>query len=116
MHSVLVMGAGKIGSLISVLLANSNDYKIYLSDIHIKNPSLERIISKANNLELVELDAKKTDEIGKFVKQNSIKTIVSALPYYCNIPIIKLAKEYNLNYFDLTEDTQTAKTATELSQ
>ena len=33
-----------------------------------------------------------------------------------NIEVAKLAKEFNLNYFDLTEDTHTASTVAELSK
>jgi saccharopine dehydrogenase-like NADP-dependent oxidoreductase len=116
MYRILVVGAGKIGSLISVLLATSNDYQVYLGDIHIDNPSLKRILNNVKNLDLVKLNAQNSAEIADFMKKNEIKTIVSALPYYCNIPIIKLAKELNANYFDLTEDTATAKAATECSQ
>ncbi len=35
MHRVLVMGAGKIGSLIATLLSRSNDYSVFLADIKI---------------------------------------------------------------------------------
>lgn len=116
MHRVLVVGAGKIGSLISVLLANSNDYQVYLGDMNIDNPSLKRVINNVKNLELVKLNAEDTNEVAAFLKKHDIKTILSALPYYCNIAIIKMAKDLNLNYFDLTEDTATAKVALECSK
>jgi saccharopine dehydrogenase-like NADP-dependent oxidoreductase len=116
MHRVLVVGAGKIGSLIATLLAHSNDYKIFLSDINIDAPHLKRLFEKTNHLELVKLDAETPQMVAEFLRKNPVETIVSSLPYYCNIAIAKIAKEFNLNYFDLTEDTLTANTVTELSK
>ena len=34
MHKVLVLGAGKIGSLISGLLAESGDYDVHVADVN----------------------------------------------------------------------------------
>lgn len=116
MHNVLILGAGKIGSLIAVLLVNSKDYEVYLADLHIDNPYLNRILNHAPHLKQIQLDAQNTEEIAAFLKKNPIKTIISSLPFYCNVLIARLAKEFNLNYFDLTEDTQVASVVTELSQ
>lgn len=116
MHRVLILGAGKIGSLIAVLLANSNDYQVFLGDIHIDSPHLKRFANKIPNLQLVTLDAQNNQEIAEFLKKNNMQSIISSLPYYCNIPIATLAKEFNLNYFDLTEDVRTTAAVTELSK
>ncbi len=116
MHRVLVAGAGKIGSLIATLLSTSNDYHVFLSDINIDTPILKRLFDKAPNLELVKLDAQNPTAVAEFLRKNPVDTVASSLPFYCNIEIAKLAKEFNLNYFDLTEDTHTASTVTELSK
>lgn len=116
MHKVLILGAGKIGSLIAVLLAESNDYQIYLSDINIDSHYLKKVTNKLRNLELVQLDAKDSNMIADFLRKNPVSTIVSSLPYYCNVPIAKLAKEFNLNYFDLTEDTHVTSAVTEIAK
>jgi saccharopine dehydrogenase-like NADP-dependent oxidoreductase len=116
MHRVLLLGAGKIGSLITVLLASSKDYKVYLADINIDNPVLKRLLANVPNVELVQLDAQNPEAVADYLRKNPMETIASALPFYCNISIIRIAKEFNLNYFDLTEDTATAKVAVECSQ
>lgn len=116
MHQVLIVGAGKIGSLISVLLANTKDYEVFLADINVDTPYLNRICASTPNLNLVKLDAQNTQEVAEFLRKKPMKSIVSSLPYYCNISIATIAKEFNLNYFDLTEDTHTASTVTDLSQ
>lgn len=116
MHKILIVGAGKIGSLIAVLLANTNDYQVFLADINIDNPALKNVTAKSSNLQLIQLDAKNHQQLSDFLKKNSMQAIVSSLPYYCNIAIAQIAQEFKLNYFDLTEDTQVAATVAELSQ
>ena len=64
----------------------------------------------------MQLDAQNSSEMGNFLKKNKMQAIISSLPYFCNIAIAKTAKEFNLNYFDLTEDTKTATTVLELSK
>jgi saccharopine dehydrogenase-like NADP-dependent oxidoreductase len=116
MQKILIVGAGKIGSLIAVLLANSKDYQVHLADIHVESNYLKKLAETSPNLHLVKLDAQDHAQMSDFLKKNPMEGIISSLPYYCNIEIAKLAKEFNLNYFDLTEDTRVAATVTELSK
>ena len=115
MHRVLVIGAGKIGSLIATLLANTKDYHVFLGDIAIDAPHLNRLSSQNPNIHLTKLNAQNKEEIVNFIQKNAVQTIVSSLPYYCNILIAEIAKECEINYFDLTEDTSTTQKVTELS-
>ncbi len=116
MHRVLIAGAGKIGSLIAALLAHSDDYHVFLADIHIDNSQAKRLDKKTAHLEFAQLDAKNSKEISNFLQKNAINTIVSSLPYFCNTAIATVAKELNLNYFDLTEDTRSAGVINELAR
>ncbi len=116
MHRVLIVGAGKIGSLIAFLLGTSKDYQIYLADINLENEQLTHIKDKIQNLELIQLDAKNPATIQDFLRKNAMQAIVSSLPYYCNVTIAKMAKEFKLHYFDLTEDVRTTDNVTELAQ
>lgn len=115
MHRVLIVGAGKIGSLIAVLLAESKDYQVILTDIHIDSPKLKRIAHKLPNISLAQLNADDVSSIVQFIKQHSISAVMSCLPYYCNLNIARAAKEADANYFDLTEDTHVAEVISELS-
>ena len=115
MHTILVIGAGKIGSLITFLLAHSNDYQVYLADIQPDNPYVRKL-GNLPHFSYVQLDAKDTNAITEFVKKNKIEAVVSSLPYYCNIPIAKMAAANHLHYFDLTEDVQTTKTVQEVAR
>ncbi len=88
MHKILVIGAGKIGSLITFLLANSNHYSVYLADIQETNPHVSRMGNQPN-FKYVKLDASNPGMVADFLKKNKIDAIVSSLPYYCNVPIAK---------------------------
>ncbi|HSW94064.1 MAG TPA: saccharopine dehydrogenase C-terminal domain-containing protein [Gammaproteobacteria bacterium] len=116
MHRVLVFGAGKIGSLIATLLSHSGDYRVCLADMHVDTPYLQHLFAKTPNLERVSLNAQNSKEISEFLRKNPVDTVISSLPFYCNSAIAHLAKEFDLNYFDLTEDTKTAQLVTELSK
>ena len=115
MYHVLVIGAGKIGSLITFLLAHSKDYFVYLADIQKDNPLLARLV-ELPNFQYVCLDAADNHAISEFLKKNPVEAVLSSLPFYCNIPIAKVAAQFNLHYFDLTEDVQTTQTVQEISK
>lgn len=115
MHHVMVIGAGKIGSLIGYLLAQSNDFFVHLADIQPQNPNLNGF-GKLNNLSCVQLDASDTKEIASYIKKNELKAIISSLPYYCNIPIAKIAAELDIHYFDLTEDVETTAAVQDIAK
>ena len=117
MQNIFILGAGKIGSLIAFLLANSNDYHAYLADVKFDNrPDLERITAKTPNITTVKINVQDAQEMRAFLQKNTVHAIVSCLPYYFNVEVATLAKEFNLHYFDLTEDTRTASAVLELSE
>jgi len=108
MHHVMVIGAGKIGSLIAFLFANSKDYTVYLADIHESNPQKKRL-NDLKNVHYVQLDANDGKAISAFLDKTKMDAIVSSLPFYCNVPIAKAAAKHNIHYFDLTEDVKTTE-------
>lgn len=115
MHHVMVLGAGNIGSLISFLLANSDEYVVHLVDIHETNPYAHRLNTLAN-CKYTQLDASDTDSIAAYLKNTEVKALISSLPYYGNLAIAKLAARLNLHYFDLTEDVETTKAVRHIAQ
>src|SRR5579885_1474500 len=115
MHKVLVIGAGKIGSLISYLLAQSNAYFVHLADIQDDNHHVRRL-GRLPNFQYSKLDANDSQSISEFLKKNNIDAVISSLPFYCNIPIAKAAAANHLHYFDLTEDVETTKAVEELAK
>lgn len=115
MHQVLVIGAGKIGSLITHLLASSEKYFVHLADLSTNNPQ-EKILGKLKNIQYSPLDANNIELITEFLKKNKITAVISSLPFYCNIPIAKAAAAANTHYFDLTEDVETTKAVLAISK
>ena len=115
MHKVLVIGAGKIGSLITFLLANSNDYFVYLADIQETNPFAHRF-ENVTNFKYIQLDANDEQGFAEFIKENPVEAVISSLPFYCNVPIAKAAAKHGLHYFDLTEDVETTANVLEVAE
>lgn len=104
MHPVLITGAGKIGQLIACLLSESNDYKVFLSDVDIEKLDNNTLGSQQKNIEIISLDVKNKQDFAGVIKRTGIQSVISSLPYFCNRYVAEAAKEHGLHYFDLTED------------
>lgn len=115
MQNVLVIGAGKIGSLIAFLLSHSNDYYVHLADIQEDNPNIKQIVPLPN-FKFVKIDAQDTQTLAKYIKDNKIVAILSSLPFYCNLSIAKVAAETKVHYFDLTEDVKTTQAVEKIAR
>lgn len=118
MKSVVILGAGRVGSLTSCLLVESGKYLVHLIDKVI--PSDKPHVDKhSDNLKYIEMDVTNLSDLENYISKHDIKTVVPCLPFFFNKDIAKLAAKLELNYFDLTEDVETtnyikdiAKTAT----
>lgn len=111
MHSVLVLGAGKIGKLVSCLLAQTKDYQVILAD----KQELDSRWSFNGIIKLIHCDVSNHQQLKELIVSNEIKTLVSCLPFFYNAELAKLALEMKINYFDPTEDVETAKVISELA-
>lgn len=106
MHKVLLLGAGKIGSLIATLLAGSEDYFVHVGDIDpepLKRLDAELSPAHATTAVFDVLDKAATE---RYLSGNELDAVISSLPYYCNPTVAELARTHNLHYFDLTEDVE----------
>lgn len=115
MTRVLVLGSGKIGSLISVLLAQSGDYSVHLAD---SDASVIQRCSREMghpNLNVLCMNAQERSELVRFLEEHPQDAVISALPYYCNALVAELARESGLHYFDLTEDVEVTRAVQKLS-
>lgn len=106
MHRLLILGAGKIGSLIACLLSEAGDYDVHLGDRRAEEPERVRQLCDYERLRVAPLEATDREALRNYIRSQEIQSIVSALPYYCNPLVAEVAREFNLNYFDLTEDVQ----------
>ncbi len=99
---VLILGAGHIGITIAHLLQSVNDYQIVLADQSASN-QIDGAIQK------IKCDINDDASFNHLLKTHSFDAIISCLPYNCNVVIAKKAREFNLHYFDLTEDVKTTE-------
>ena len=116
MHRVLVLGAGKIGALISGLLGESGDYRIDLADI---DGDAVRSVTEAHGLDSVTgyaLNAADPDELRAHVEAHPVDAVISGLPYFCNPAVAQVARDLGLHYFDLTEDVEVTDKVSQISE
>ncbi|MCC7256844.1 MAG: saccharopine dehydrogenase NADP-binding domain-containing protein [Gammaproteobacteria bacterium] len=115
MNRILVLGAGKIGSLIAGLLAESGDYEVHLAD---SRPGAAEDVARAHGLANVlpiVLDAARREDVAACVAERRIEALVPGLPYYLNERVAEVARDRGCHYFDLTEDVNVAAMVQRLS-
>lgn len=115
-NHILIAGAGKIGTLISVLLALTEEYQVHLVDIIPQSNNLNDRDKLPDSLKQEVLDVSDEAALGAYLKKNPIQTIVCCLPYFCNEPLARFAAKHQLNYFDLTEDVGVFEAIKKLAQ
>lgn len=116
MHRVLILGAGKIGALISGLLAESGSYKVNLSDVD--GAAAESVAGAHGNPNLrgFKVDAADTRALAQHIKDNPVDAVISGLPYYCNVGVAEVARAAGIHYFDLTEDVEVTRNVRRIAQ
>jgi saccharopine dehydrogenase-like NADP-dependent oxidoreductase len=102
MHRVLLLGAGKIGRMISRFLMDSGDYDVLVGDT--LDSALERI-SKLTGARTLHVNA--DDENHLRAAMAGMDSVVSALSFHHNPLVARTALATGLSYFDLTEDVAT---------
>lgn len=115
MQDVLVLGAGKIGALISGLLAESGDYNVQLCD---SRPGAAAEVATAHafiTIKAFDLDASDESALAAHVARHKPSAVISSLPYYCNVGVARVARNSGMHYFDLTEDVKVTEAVRELA-
>jgi saccharopine dehydrogenase-like NADP-dependent oxidoreductase len=116
MHRVLILGAGKIGALISGVLAEAGGYEVQLADV---NGEAARAVARAHgkrNVVAHAVDAADPAALAKHVADHPCDAVISSLPYFCNPGVAKVARAAGLHYFDLTEDVEVTHQVKELAK
>jgi saccharopine dehydrogenase-like NADP-dependent oxidoreductase len=115
MHSVLILGAGKIGSLIACLLGDSGEYRIHLADVSLDAP--KRLVEdlQLSTATPCALDVRHPDMVAEYLRVHQFDGVISSLPYFCNPTVAELARSHELHYFDLTEDIEVTRQVKEIS-
>jgi saccharopine dehydrogenase-like NADP-dependent oxidoreductase len=116
MKDILVLGAGKIGALISGLLGACGDYRVQLVD---KVDGAADEVAAAHGLDSIKafsFDASDSDKLTAHVKKDKPVAVISGLPFYCNVGVAEVARKEKLHYFDLTEDVEVTKAVRKLAE
>ena len=106
MHRVLVLGAGKIGSLVACLLEEGGDYEVHLGDVTLDASKQLVDELRLTGVTPVLLDVRHPDAVSAYLTAYPCEAILSSLPYFCNPTVAGLALEHRAHYFDLTEDVE----------
>jgi len=104
MHSVLLLGAGKIGSAIARFLQHSGDYDVLVAD---QDPAALARVGESASVPTLRLDA--ADEMALASAMRGRNSVVSALTFSANAAIARAALTAGCSYFDLTEDVATTR-------
>lgn len=110
MKDVVVIGAGKIGSVMADMLAGSGDYSVTVVDnSRAQLDALEVGAGVATHqAEISESDALDGVLSGKFA-------VLSAAPFHLTTRIAEAAARSGVHYLDLTEDVASTRRAKELA-
>ncbi|MDB5848543.1 MAG: saccharopine dehydrogenase [Rhodoferax sp.] len=97
-RAVTVLGAGKIGFAIALLLRRAGDYEVRVAD---QDPAaLQRLQALGFDVALITDDASlKTAIAGRYA-------VLNALPFHRAVAVAGLCVAEGVHYFDLTEDVQ----------
>jgi len=109
MHRVLILGAGKIGTLIFGLLAESGSYQVQLGDVDAAAAVAVANAHASPQLTAHELDATNAPALAAHLAAHPVDAVISSLPYYCNVGVAEAARQAGLHYFDLTEDVEVTR-------
>ncbi|MGH8277193.1 MAG: saccharopine dehydrogenase NADP-binding domain-containing protein, partial [Steroidobacteraceae bacterium] len=101
MHRVLILGAGKIGALISGLLAESGSYRVLLGDVD--GAAAEAVVRAhaAASLAAFTLDAAQGAGLERHLTTHPVDAVITSLPYYCNVGVAEAPRRARTHYFDL---------------
>ena len=110
MKDIVIVGAGKIGSMIAELLGGSGDYAVTVIDR--SQQQLDRLETSAAvgkiAADITQGDALRNLLTGKFA-------VLSAAPYHATRTIAEAAKAAGAHYLDLTEDVASTRAVKQLA-
>src|SRR5450631_55179 len=110
MKSIVIVGAGKIGSMIAELLVGSGDYAVTVVDR--SQAQLERL-ETCTQVHKVAADITQGDVLRKLLSGKF--AVLSAAPYHATRLIAEAAKAAGAHYLDLTEDVASTRAVKQLA-
>ena len=111
MKDILVIGAGKIGGAVGLMLAETGDYSVVVAD---RNPAQLAKVDRHPQISTAELDI--TDHASLVAALEGKFAVISAAPFDLTGRVAAAAVDAGVHYLDLTEDVATTKKVEELAR
>ena len=111
MHDIAVIGAGKIGSMVSDLLVRSGDYRVTVAD---RSAEALAQLGAALPVEVRQVDV--ADPVALDDLLAGRFAVLSAAPYHLTVGIAEAARRANAHYLDLTEDVASTRQVKALAE
>src|ERR1043165_7771775 len=102
MKDILLVGGGKIGAMITELLAKSGDYRVTVA---VYSPEGLAKVGRDDRVDTLRLDV--TDGAALRVALAGKFAVLSAVPFSVTRHVADGAAASGVHYFDLTEDVRT---------
>jgi len=107
---VLVVGGGKIGRMVAVILQNAAEYNVTIADAN------QEMLDEVAALGIATIKVDVGDEAQLLKALDGKNAVLSATPYFLTPAIASAAKKARAHYFDLTEDVKSTKFVMDLAQ
>ncbi|WP_062014542.1 saccharopine dehydrogenase family protein [Aureimonas sp. AU4] len=111
MKDVMVIGAGKIGGAIALMLADSGDYRVCVAD-----RSAEQLAKLDAHPAVHSLALDIADHAALVAALRGRFAVLSAAPFHLTGRIAQAAREAGVHYLDLTEDVATTRKVEALAE
>jgi saccharopine dehydrogenase-like NADP-dependent oxidoreductase len=111
MKDVVVVGAGKIGSMIADWLGHSGDYRVIVAD---KSQQQLSALKTSAEIETVAIDVTDVSAMEQLLRGKF--AVLSAVPYHLTSKIAEAAAGAGSHYLDLTEDVASTRRVKELAK
>ncbi|MBJ7263811.1 MAG: saccharopine dehydrogenase NADP-binding domain-containing protein [Burkholderiaceae bacterium] len=105
---VLVLGAGKVGTVIAAMLAEHYDFRITLAD-----QRLGKHVADDPAIRTMAVDVENSSALHDMLEQHDV--VINALPFYLAARVATAATHCGVHYFDLTEDVAATQAIRELA-
>jgi saccharopine dehydrogenase-like NADP-dependent oxidoreductase len=112
MNPLVILGAGKIGRMVTHLMASSGDYAVRAGDV--AQTAVDHLVRKYPQVKGQVVDFGSAQSLDAILK--GAWAVISCAPYHCNPLIADRAKANGVHYFDLTEDVEVTHAVKQLAE
>lgn len=111
MNTIVVLGAGKIGRMVTHFLVHSGDYQVRLGDVD--EAAVDAITGRLQVASGRRVDFASSADLDAILAGAS--AVLSCAPFHCNPLIAERAGAQGVHYFDLTEDVAVTRKVAQLA-